>query len=487
MVGKNALLGWVGQADDEFHARQDMHAGDVRLAAGTTRGFQPGMSESMKFHISTTEADRLRNMTLALLRGSMLAPGARIASGINRTGCTLLMPGVNSAERSVYPGFWPRDPAWLAEAGLVDAGTVWGWVQLLCRTMNGGQARMMTTGAEVPPFTIPDHITLEGRPLFFPASERQPADGQGGDATGLLPEHDNQYWLTFTASACQRLGGDPALGGRLVETALGRIPLWLACDLAHHALAVEPESGCCWIDAARRQADWGYSESAVKTGAVVFPSLLRIESCQRLAVLLDGCGQAGRASALRAEETRLRESVVRHFLHQGDGQTWLLSATGSGRVPDIWASAYAVHRGVLPTEVATQVANTLAEGIIHGTTVVDGQIIHVPTDHGGCWPDNPLFRPGRYQNGAAWGYPVGWYLSAVARVDGRAASRLFTAYLAAMERDWRDDGVGCAWECANPALDHRQNEGYLATVALPYAVLREAGLIDKTGAARPAT
>jgi hypothetical protein len=427
--------------------------------------------------ITPAEAGRLRRMTLALLRGSTLAPGDRIAAGVNRTGCTLLMPGVNTLERSVYPGFWARDPAWLAEAGLVDSGTVWGWVRLLCRTMNGIQARMMTTGAEVPPFTVPDHVTLEGRPLFFPASARQPDDGQGGGAAGVLPEHDNQYWLTFTASACQHLSGDAALGGRLVETALGRIPLWRACDLAHHALAVEPEGGCCWIDATRRQADWGYSESAVKTGAVVFPSLLRIESCQRLADLLDGCGQAGRASALRAEAARLRPAIIRNFLREADGQSWLLSATGRGRVPDVWASAYAVHRGFLPAEVATRMARTLADGIVRGTTVIDGQIVHVPTDQGGCWPDNPLFRPGRYQNGAGWGYPVGWYVSAVAQVDVQAARTLFTAYLAAMERDWRDDGVGCAWECVNPALDHRQNEGYLTTIALPDAVLCEAGLI----------
>jgi len=257
---------------------------------------------------------------------------------------------------------------------------------------------------------------------------------------------------------------------------MGEAPLWQVCDLAHHALETDPATGCCFIRADRRQADWGYSESAIKSGNVVFPTLLRIESCQRLAALLDDCGQADRANALRTEEQQLRRSAAAQFVLEGNGQTWLLSATGEGRVPDVWASAFAVHRGFLSRDIAEAVARTLADGIRRGATTIDGQIAHVPKDHGGVWPRS-LFKPGAYQNGAGWGYPVGWYVSAVAPVDPAAARQLFFEYLAAMERNWRDNGVGCAWECVNPALNHFQNEGYLTTVALPYVALCEAGLI----------
>jgi hypothetical protein len=93
----------------------------------------------------------------------------------------------------------------------------------------------------------------------------------------------------------------------------------------------------------------------------------------------------------------------------------------------------------------------------------------------GAWP-RANCAPGTYQNGAYWGYAAGWYVSALSRVDRRAARDLFLEYLAAMQQDWRDDGVGCAWECVNPGLDYRRNEGYLTTVALPCVVLAEAGL-----------
>lgn len=424
--------------------------------------------------VAPAEAERLRRMTEALLAGCLLPPDAAVAAGVNRTGYTLLTPGVNTAGRSVYPGFWTRDPAWLAETGLIPADIVWGWVELLCGTMNGPTARAMTTGAVVPPFALFDHITLDGRLIYFPGSEGKPDDAQGGPQ--MLTGHDNQYWLTFTASAYARLSGRRDVGARPVRTALGALPLWLACDLAHHALAVDAATGCCLIRDDRPQADWGYSESAHKSGLAVFPTLLRIESCGKLAALLDGCGQEGRASALRAEEQQLRRSVVEQFVSEGGGQTWLLSATGEGRVPDAWASAFAVHRGFLPPDVAAAVARTLADGIRRRTTIVDGQVIHVPADRGGVWPRS-LFTPGKYQNGAGWGYPAGWYVSAAAQADPEAARQLFVEYLAAMERNWRDDGVGCAWECVNPALNHFQNEGYLTTVALPYVALCEAGLI----------
>jgi hypothetical protein len=405
-----------------------------------------------------------------------LPPNAAVEAGVNRTGYTLLTPGVNTAKRSVYPGFWTRDPAWLAEAGLIPADIVWGWIELLCATMHGPTERVMTTGAVVPPFALFDHITLDGRLIYFPGSEGKPDDAQGG--LHLLTEHDNQYWLAFTASAYAHLSGRRDIGARPMRTALGAIPLWLACDLAHHALAVDAATGCCCIHEDRPQADWGYSESAHKTGLVVFPTLLRIESCQKLAALMEDCGQAGRAGALRAEEQQLRRAVVEQLVSESHGQTWLVSATGDGRVPDVWASAFAVHRSFLPADIAEAVARTLADGLRQRTTIVDGQVIHVPTDHGGVWPRS-LFKPGTYQNGAGWGYPVGWYVSAVAPVDPAGARRLFVEYLAAMERNWRNDGAGCAWECVNPALNHFQNEGYLTTVALPYAALCEAGLIAR--------
>ena len=83
-----------------------------------------------------------------------------------------------------------------------------------------------------------------------------------------------------------------------------------------------------------------------------------------------------------------------------------------------------------------------------------------------------------YQNGAYWAYSTGWYVYALTLVNGQAASDMFEEYLAYL-KDWNDDLANCAWECINPALDHYQNAGYLATVALPYAALLQKGLLGE--------
>jgi hypothetical protein len=423
--------------------------------------------------IHIEEARRLRDMAMCLMRGSTLAPGAAIARGTNKTGHSLLLPGVNTAERSCYPAFWTRDPAWLAAGGLASFDEAWGWLQLLCKTMSGPQPRRLASGAELPPFSVADHVNLDGRPVYFPGTYDS-GENQGGPQWGLLPPHDDQYWVTFTAHACRQLSGDAAFGARLLATPLGEIPVWLACDLTHHAFAVEPSTGCCLVEPGRHQVDWGYNDSIIKDGQVLFPSLLRSESALKLAELLDGCGQSGRASQMRGEAETLRRGIVATFLKETDGESWLLSATGVGRIPDVWGTAFAVHRRFFDAALTEKLARSLLLAYRDGESILQGQVSHV-LRRDGAWPQAHS-KPGTYQNGAYWGYATGWYVSALSQVDRQAARDLVVDYLAAMEQGWSDDGSKCAWECINPALDHYKNQGYLTTVALPYVVLQEAGL-----------
>ncbi len=425
------------------------------------------------------EAERLLVMVRALLRGSRLEPGGRIARGVNTTGRTLLFPGINTAHRSTYPAFWIRDPAWIAEAGLIDAVEIEGWLSLMIETMHGPIPRFLESGGLIVPFSIADHINLDGSPVYYPGTY----DGgeTQGPPWGTYPPHDDQYWPTFTAYALMRLTGDRTVGARSCASRLGEIPVWLACDLAHHAMRVNPDTGLCWAADApeQHQVDWGYNDSITKTGDLLFPSLLRIESCHKLAALLEGGGQLGRASAIRSQAARLRAAIVDTFVsrfeHGARTDTWLVSAGGTGRLPDVWGTALAVHRGFVPDDVARALATSLLHAYREGTAVFRGQIRHVPSSFG-YWPV-AASKPGTYQNGAYWGYASGWYVDALSRVDRKAARDCFLDYLGAMEEGWNDSGEACAWECVNPALDHYQNPGYLATVAIPYVSLAAAGLL----------
>ncbi len=358
----------------------------------------------------------------------------------------------------------------------MSAEEAWGWTVLMCETINDCTPRCLESGAMVPPFTVPDHINLDGGAVFFPGTY-DAGESQGGPRWGLLPPHDNQYWLTFTAHAAMVLGEDDCMGSRSVRTPAGNMPLYQACWLTHHALDVSPETGCCLTHPGRHQVDWGYNDSVRKHGQLLFPSLLRIESCHKLARICEGCSQPGMASAVRAEATQFLTSIEAVFVESRDDHVWLVSATGQGRLPDVWGTAFALHRGYVDDALAEELCRSLLQSFELGTAVQAGQVSHLDTRYG-FWPE--IGGEGHYQNGAYWGYPVGWYVNALSRIDPQAARRLFLDYLASMERNWRPDGIGCGYECINESIGWAKNPGYLTTVALPYVALLEAEVLANT-------
>mgnify|MGYP006281178989 CR=1 FL=1 len=347
---------------------------------------------------------RLRRMAEQIVAAATIAPDAEIPAGRNRTGRSLLLPGVNTDRQSAYPAFWTRDPAWIAEGGLVNADDVWGWATLLLETMRGDAPWHLPSGSVVLPYSIADHVNLDGTPVYYPGTYASD-ESQGNLRFGKYPPHDDQYWPTFTTYAYVRL--------------------------AHDAFPVDVDTGLCVTD----------------VGAATY----------------------------RSQAQRIRQSIPAVFAHRdADGALWLRSATGIGSKPDVWGTAYAVYSGAVGAGVARELAASLLSGYRRGTTVQDGQVRHIPADHG-YW--ERAAERGVYQNGGYWGYPVGWYVYALSLVDFDAAGDLFREYLRAVTSCWEEGFAHCAWECVNSEIGHAQNPGYAATVALPYVCLKEKGLL----------
>ncbi len=80
--------------------------------------------------------------------------------------------------------------------------------------------------------------------------------------------------------------------------------------------------------------------------------------------------------------------------------------------------------------------------------------------------------------GRYWGTPVGWYISAMFRADPAAAAEMVKDYLRFLRSHPRADGLTQAWEWCNVESGRFVNPLYVATVALPYISLKEAGLLD---------
>jgi|YNPNPStandDraft_1061719.scaffolds.fasta_scaffold01719_10 hypothetical protein len=430
-----------------------------------------------KWQVGVEETTLLTEMTKELLAVSTVRPGQRIQRGVNTTGRSLLTPGYNDAQRATYPAFWVRDPAWIAESSLIPAEEVWGWLTLLTETMRGPEPWHLASGGVVLPYSLPDHINIDGSPVYFPGTYA--ADETQGPPWGKYPPHDDQYWLTYTAWIYAQLTRDWESFERLVPTPMGQMPLYEVCELTHNAFPVDPETQLCIASADLNEhiVDWGYNDSIIKTGKLLFPSLLRLQSARKLLELFSKSNNPERADRYREQVAQLQCAIEQTFFRKvRPDEWWLMSATGIGCQPDVWGSAFAVYMEAIDRDKAAALARSLLRGYRLRTTVVDGQACHLPNGDG-PW-QKALSKPGTYQNGGYWGYPMGWYIYAVSLVDENAAAELFAEYLTAVRRNWSSSFKACAWECVNPAIDHYQNPGYLATVALPYVTLKEKGLLE---------
>ena len=418
-----------------------------------------------------------RNATETLIDASSIAPGQIISAGSNTTGRTLLTPGNNQPGTSTYPAFWIRDPGWVAETGLIPADNIWGWITLMAETMQGHTARHLQSGGIIPPYSVPDHINVDGSPVFYPGTYR--SDHTQGPPWGKYPPHDDQYWLVFNTYAYARLTGDWTSFLRAVDTSMGEMQLSQVCELAHNALPVDTATQLCIAssDVAEHIVDWGYNDSITKTGMLLFPSLLRYESAMKLAHLFERNGMPGEASTYFTQAHLLRRAIIATFYAEDEHHHgWLYSATGIGHQPDIWGTAYAIYLDLLPRELNIAAATYLLRSYQERTTVLDGQIRHLPTTVG-SW-EIAQCLPGTYQNGGYWGYAVGWYIYALMQVDQAAGTSLFNEYINYMRDTWDSTLRTCAWECFNPAMNHYQNPGYLATLAVPFSALIRKGLIN---------
>ncbi|PIX77151.1 MAG: hypothetical protein COZ37_04205 [bacterium (Candidatus Ratteibacteria) CG_4_10_14_3_um_filter_41_18] len=108
----------------------------------------------------------------------------------NTTGITLIRPG----GRTCYPAFWIRDFTMSLESGFITTDELKGMLLLTAKCQRGAEPWHLDTGAVVPPFAIPDHILLNGEPVFFPGTYSSGPD-QGGEKWGYQPPFDDNYYF----------------------------------------------------------------------------------------------------------------------------------------------------------------------------------------------------------------------------------------------------------------------------------------------------
>ncbi|MBM3288532.1 MAG: hypothetical protein FJY92_00125 [Candidatus Hydrogenedentes bacterium] len=404
----------------------------------------------------------LREMTTAVLHASRVQDGEKVgAIGPNVTGGTLVRPG----GRNSYPAFWIRDYAMSLDAGLVTPDEQRHMLLLTASHQQDTEWRL-ANGSVVPPGSVPDHISFGNRPIFYPGT-LEDYEGQGGPRWGVLPSLDDAYFFIAMAHGYVRQTGDDAL---LASDVRGK-SLVQRLDEAYRMPPSRTNTGLVYADDANRGVTFGFVDTIVHTGDLLFCSLLKFDAARQLAELFDAIDRPADAARYRADADRIRAAIGATFpLDSG----LYRASTGKSAQPDVWGTAYGVYIGAFDDPRTRAACRALADAYRAGTLAWRGNIRHVLTTDDfsaeTAWEVTDVAKD-RYQNGAYWGTPVGWVCYAIAQADWPAAQQLAREYVQELrDGDFRKGpAFGSPWECMHPAGDHKQNPVYLASVTAPLA------------------
>jgi hypothetical protein len=421
----------------------------------------------------------LREQAQRIVASAGLAAGQCVGPWCNRTPFRMRVPGGNMG----YTAFWVRDSVMMLGGDLIGAEEVEDWIRLIAGTLIGPEDWLVRRGVVVPAFSVPDHISFDGRPTFYPGNYETGSE-QGGYPWGKYPPLDDHFYFLSAVYHHWRMTGSPRLFNSPVKTSFQEIRLSDLCEKVYRVAPVDPETGLVIAGDVKTEnaKDWGFCDGEFKSGRLLFPSVLKFIAARQLAELFGSTGQPDKSEAYRKDARQIQSSIPPTFFHpfQHPDEGWLHSSTEVGRQPDVWGSAFAVWSGAVGGSTARRVGRALVRAFREKTAVKQGcvrQILTTDPTNSGLWQSS-VCTQGEYQNGGYWGTPAGWYIAAMAKVDRRAASEMAGDYIRFLREHMRPDGTTEAWEwfadkgqSANPL--------YVATVALPYASLNEAGLLSR--------
>jgi hypothetical protein len=388
--------------------------------------------------------------------------------GPNTSGGTLIRPG----GRKCYPAFWIRDFAMSLESGLI---TVEEQKHALLYTAQHQQEGEMTTasGSIVPHGSIVDHISFDGKAIFFPGTIDD-YQGQGG-IFGKRPCYDDHFYFIHMAWYYLQAANDVDILSRKIKER----SLIERLDLAFSVSPVCKDSHIICCDDENRGVSFGFCDSIVQTGKLLFCSLLKYRAAGQMFELHKRLGNHAATQKYADTVSCLKQNITATF---SCDRGLLRASTGTSSQPDVWGSAFAVYIGAVEEKAALAIGKMLADAYIQGTLAFRGNIRHVLTTDD--FSDNTAWEltvnPGRqvknrYQNGAYWNTPTGWVCYAIALVDKTLAAQLAGEYIDELrDGDFRKGPeYGSPWECIHPDGDYKQNPVYLTSVACPLAAFRK--------------
>ena len=375
--------------------------------------------------------------------------------------------------KDTYTSFWIRDFAMSAECGFISGDELRQHLLLTCRAQNGPTERRLAHGLHVPPWAIPDHINYDGQPTFYPGTYSSGED-QGTGTFGRLPPIDDHFDFIHIAHCYWRATHN----SQLLLQEVGGVSVFDRLTRAFAAPKTDDSSGLAETTEADRAVGFGFCDAEVHTGKLLFASLLRYRAAGELMELARAAGRTTLVPELRQIQQRIRASLIPTFGDRPAIGGWLRAATGLSRQADTWGTLFALHLNVLSKADAARARQTVAAAVRNGTLTFEGGVRHVPTDLDfsptTAW-ERSVVALNTYQNGGYWHTASGWLIEALWLEDQPLARKVFQEMIEHLRsEDFRKgQGRGGPWEVFGPHGRARQNGVYMASVALPYALLKE--------------
>ncbi len=281
---------------------------------------------------------------------------------------------------------------------------------------------------------IPDRVNIQGNPVYSPGPEQKP-----------LADHalDNGPFMALLVCSYVNQFGDEALF-REVEEKLKKGLDFINRD----------NTGLVFNDPENPQCPYGFTDTVLKTGHLLFSSILYYHACIQMQKLCEKFNIGDPSIYLKRAE--LIKKNIKTLKDKSSGM--YLAADINCRQIDIWGSAYAVYVGLTSNAESKIISTYLINN--KGQIFMRGQIRHLPGSDTG-WEKLFVNIPeGKYQNGAYWATPLAWVVPVIAQQDHKLASQILRDVI----KDFQENGIN---ECINTGYVNIPN--YVASATNVYS------------------
>ncbi len=384
---------------------------------------------------------------------------------------TLGFAAIRPAGLKAYPAIWVQDFTMGYSSGFVSVAEGFSHLRLIASLQNSGPERRLPTGAVIPADAIPDHINLDGTPVFFPGTYSSGPD-QGGEPWGICPPLNNYFDFIWLAYLLWKDTGDTAM---FREKTVGRT-LLERLTTAYAVPPADPQTGTVFTTPERRAVGFIFIDQIYMTGQMLMTSLERYRAARQLAEINKALGDLSSARLYEHEAELMGTNIERVFRSPDESCGWLRAATGVSGQAFVWGTLYALYLDVLSPPVRKRAIDQILEDLEAGQIMFEGALRHVPLNRDAssatAW-EKTIAPHNRYQNGAFWHTPIGWLVAVLDREHPRHAATVFGQYIAQLRKDDFRQGEphGAPWECLGWAGKANQNPAFIPSVALPYGVL----------------